>query len=118
MKVCSQSRRYESNGSVYFDVPKFSSTPNHRYAKLVPEAVGDQSALNEGEGDLSRVVGGEKQSVQDFALWKASKPGEPSWVSPWGKVGISFSATHCQRNLDALAQTGRSSRETYRYLFI
>lgn len=28
----------------------------------------------------------EKRSPNDFALWKASKPGEPSWDSPWGKV--------------------------------
>ncbi len=28
----------------------------------------------------------EKRSPNDFALWKASKPGEPSWESPWGKV--------------------------------
>ena len=31
---------------------------------------------------------GEKRSGNDFALWKASKPGEPSWDSPWGKVGM------------------------------
>lgn len=44
--------RYESNGSVYFDVVKFSSSSEHTYAKLVPEAVGDLSALAEGEGEL------------------------------------------------------------------
>ena len=44
--------RYESNGSVYFDVAKFSSAPDHTYAKLVPEAVGDLQALAEGEGTL------------------------------------------------------------------
>lgn len=42
--------RYESNGSVYFDTAKFDSSPKHSYAKLVPEAVGDQKALQEGEG--------------------------------------------------------------------
>lgn len=42
--------RYESNGSVYFDTAKFDSCPAHSYAKLVPEAVGDQKALQEGEG--------------------------------------------------------------------
>lgn len=42
--------RYESNGSVYFDTAKFDSNPKHSYAKLVPEAVGDQKALQEGEG--------------------------------------------------------------------
>lgn len=78
---------YESNGSVYFDVKKFQETPKHKYAKLVPEAVGDLSALNEGEGDLfsSSTVIGEKRSKADFVLWKKSKEGEPSWESPFGR---------------------------------
>ena len=48
MNGCSYS--YESRGSVYFDVAQFSASPHHTYAKLVPEAVGDLSALAEGEG--------------------------------------------------------------------
>ncbi|KAG8001112.1 Cysteine--tRNA ligase, partial [Nibea albiflora] len=86
-KVVSNGYGYESNGSVYFDTSKFDSNPQHSYAKLVPEAVGDQKALQEGEGDLSISADrlSEKKSQNDFALWKASKPGEPSWDSPWGK---------------------------------
>ena len=42
--------RYETHGSVYFDVDKFSSSPHHTYAKLLPEVVGDLKALAEGEG--------------------------------------------------------------------
>uniref|UniRef100_A0A8C8SPM1 Cysteine--tRNA ligase, cytoplasmic n=1 Tax=Pelusios castaneus TaxID=367368 RepID=A0A8C8SPM1_9SAUR len=78
---------YVSNGSVYFDTMKFDATEKHSYAKLVPEAVGDQKALQEGEGDLSISVDrlSEKHSPNDFALWKSSKPGEPSWDSSWGK---------------------------------
>uniref|UniRef100_UPI00398F00DA cysteine--tRNA ligase, cytoplasmic n=1 Tax=Pristiophorus japonicus TaxID=55135 RepID=UPI00398F00DA len=78
---------YVSNSSVYFDTLKFDSSEKHSYAKLVPEAVGDQKALHEGEGDLSISADrlSEKHSPNDFALWKASKPGEPSWDSPWGK---------------------------------
>ena len=41
---------YVSNGSVYFDTVKFASSEGHSYGKLVPEAVGDQKALQEGEG--------------------------------------------------------------------
>lgn len=74
---------YDSEGSVYFDVRKFADDPNHHYAKLVPEAVGDVAALNEGEGELSGDKG--KRFERDFVLWKASKPGEPAWDSPWGK---------------------------------
>lgn len=44
--------RYESNGSVYFDTSKFDASSQHSYAKLVPEAVGDQKALQEGEGKV------------------------------------------------------------------
>ncbi|XP_069544783.1 cysteine--tRNA ligase, cytoplasmic isoform X1 [Brachyistius frenatus] len=86
-KIVSNGYGYESNGSVYFDTSKFESSPQHSYAKLVPEAVGDQKALQEGEGDLSISADrlSEKKSQNDFALWKASKPGEPSWDSPWGK---------------------------------
>lgn len=52
--------------------------------QLVPEAYGNQAALEEGEGALSLVTAQEKRSPNDFALWKASKPGEPAWPSPWG----------------------------------
>ena len=41
---------YSSNGSVYFDTVKFANSEGHSYRKLVPEAVGDQKALHEGEG--------------------------------------------------------------------
>ncbi|KAM8895104.1 cysteine--tRNA ligase, cytoplasmic isoform 2-T2 [Spinachia spinachia] len=86
-RIVSNGYGYESNGSVYFDTLKFDGSPQHSYAKLVPEAVGDQTALQEGEGDLSISADrlSEKKSSKDFALWKASKPGEPSWDSPWGK---------------------------------
>lgn len=67
---------YESNGSVYFDTQAFRGA-GHTYGKLNPWAVG--SALS-AEGGPS----GEKKHSSDFALWKAAKPGEPTWESPWG----------------------------------
>jgi cysteinyl-tRNA synthetase len=77
---------YDSNGSVYFDTLAFNSNDKHKYGKLAPEAIGNMSALNEGEGDLSTSEDKlkEKRNANDFALWKKSKPGEPSWDSPWG----------------------------------
>ena len=52
-RVVANGFAYDSNGSVYFSVGKFDADADHHYAKLVPEAVGDESALQEGEGDLS-----------------------------------------------------------------
>jgi cysteinyl-tRNA synthetase len=65
---------YESQGDVYFSVDKFPE-----YGKLSGQKLDD---LIEG----ARIHPGEtKKNPLDFALWKKSKPGEPSWDSPWGK---------------------------------
>jgi len=63
---------YASDGDVYFDVAKDAD-----YGKLTNRAV-DQM---QGEGGSTAE---RKRSTADFALWKAAKPGEPSWPSPWG----------------------------------
>lgn len=83
-KIIKNGYAYESKGSVYFNTVKFDETKDHYYAKLLPEAFGDSQALAEGEGALSDQTT-EKLNVTDFALWKFSKAGEPSWDSPWGK---------------------------------
>lgn len=63
---------YESNGSVYFSLCNYRTT--FQYNVLRPETV------NEEEEDNS-----EKRSKEDFVLWKASKPGDPTYESKWGK---------------------------------
>ncbi|QWU88168.1 hypothetical protein CA3LBN_002433 [Candidozyma haemuli] len=71
------------DGSVYFDTVRFENDPNHDYAKLQPWNKGSLELINDGEGSLS-LDGTSKKSPADFALWKASKPGEPAWDSKWG----------------------------------
>jgi len=62
------------DGDVYFSVRSFPG-----YGKLSGQNIDD---LENG----ARVEPGEqKRDPLDFALWKAEKPGEPSWDSPWGK---------------------------------
>lgn len=64
---------YEKDGSVYFDTAAY-----HGYGKLSRQNMEDREAG-------ARIgVDDEKKSPADFALWKAQKPGEPAWKSPWG----------------------------------
>ncbi|CCD25716.1 cysteine--tRNA ligase NDAI_0F03980 [Naumovozyma dairenensis CBS 421] len=73
-----------SDGSVYFDTIKFDSASNHDYAKCQPWNKGQLDLIEDAEGSLSNFTNSNKKSKNDFALWKASKPGEPQWESPWG----------------------------------
>ncbi|MFW9910468.1 MAG: cysteine--tRNA ligase [Candidatus Thorarchaeota archaeon] len=65
---------YVVDGDVYFDVSEWP-----KYGVLSKINLDDESAIARVEAD------DKKQDVRDFALWKAEKPGEPSWDSPWGK---------------------------------
>lgn len=71
-----------SDGSVYFDIDVFEKAGNS-YARLEPWNRSNNELQADGEGALSQKTT-EKHSPADFALWKASKPGEPSWPSTWG----------------------------------
>lgn len=64
---------YVAGGDVYFDVSKFPS-----YGKLSRRSVEELQAGARVEVDER------KKNPADFALWKAAKPGEPAWESPWG----------------------------------
>ena len=61
------------NGDVYFRTNKFEG-----YGKL------SHQPLDELEAGARISIGEMKENPMDFALWKAAKPGEPMWVSPWG----------------------------------
>jgi cysteinyl-tRNA synthetase len=62
------------NGDVYFRVTK-----DKGYGKLSGRRLEDMQAGARIE------VGEEKEHPMDFAVWKAAKPGEPAWDSPWGR---------------------------------
>lgn len=64
---------YASNGDVYFRTKKFSE-----YGKL------SHQPLEDLEAGARIDVREHKEDPMDFALWKAAKPGEPYWQSPWG----------------------------------
>ena len=64
-RIIERGHAYASDGDVYFDVRSWPG-----YGKL----------CRQGLDELER-----KRDPLDFALWKAQKPGEPAWDSPWGK---------------------------------
>jgi len=64
---------YEAGGDVYFAVEKFTG-----YLKL------SKRNMEEMQAGARISPGEQKRNPMDFALWKAAKPGEPSWDSPWG----------------------------------
>jgi cysteinyl-tRNA synthetase len=72
-RLIERGHAYEAGGDVYFRVRSKAD-----YGKLSGR---DVDSLRAG----ARVEPGEqKEDPADFALWKAAKPGEPSWESPWG----------------------------------
>ncbi len=64
---------YPAGGDVYFDVrsfPEYGALSGQRLDQMRPAEDSDQDGL--------------KRDPRDFALWKAAKPGEPYWETPWG----------------------------------
>ena len=77
-------------GDVYYDVSRFE-----RYGRLANKKLDDLRAGARVEIEEA------KDDPLDFVLWKAAKPGEPSWPSPWGlgrpgwHIECSAMSTHC-----------------------
>ena len=63
---------YAADGDVYFDVRSYPD-----YGRLSGHKLED---VHQGES-----AGAGKRDPRDFTLWKAEKPGEPSWPTPWGR---------------------------------
>ena len=70
-RIIERGHGYVSDGNVYFDV---RSLPD--YGSLSRQKPDD---MHQGES-----AGTSKRNPEDFTLWKAAKPGEPSWPTPWG----------------------------------
>ncbi len=75
-RILSRGHAYESGGDVYLSV---RTAPG--YGALSGQ---DPDSLHASEKAVAHGHSGEKRDPLDFALWKAAKPGEPSWPSPWG----------------------------------
>ena len=69
--LISNGHAYVAKNSVWFQVKSFPE-----YGKLSGQKVDELRSADDAEG---------KSHPADFALWKAVKPGEPAWDSPWGK---------------------------------
>jgi cysteinyl-tRNA synthetase len=65
---------YQIEGDVYYAVERFPG-----YGKL------SKRTLDEMQAGARVEVDERKKNPLDFALWKAAKPGEPSWAAPWGQ---------------------------------
>ncbi len=73
-RLIANGKAYASDGDVYFAVESFDD-----YLKL------SKRNLDEMQAGARIAPGEKKRNPMDFALWKAAKPGEPFWESPWGK---------------------------------
>ena len=83
------------NGGVYFDVatfPSYGALP-HRSLEQLLESAGARVEIDEA-----------KRNPVDFALWKAAKPGEPAWDSPWGRGRPGWHIECSAMSLDLLGE--------------
>jgi cysteinyl-tRNA synthetase len=72
--LASRGYAYAAGGNVYFRVRRVPD-----YGKL------SRRSLEQMMAGARVEAGEEKEDPMDFVLWKAAKPGEPAWDSPWGK---------------------------------
>ena len=89
-------RAYVTADGVYLDVP---SVPD--YGLLAHQSLDDMLA---GGGERQVLGAGAKKHPADFALWKFSKPGEPSWPSPWGDGRPGWHSECVVMSLDLLGE--------------
>ena len=73
-RLIAAGKAYPADGDVYYSVESFPA-----YGALSGQSIDELRAGARVE------VGEQKRNPLDFALWKAAKPGEPKWPSPWGE---------------------------------
>ena len=73
-ELIAKGNAYEINGDVFFRVNSFKGYGKLSHKNIDELIAGSRIPINE-----------EKENFLDFALWKKSKEGEPSWDSPWGR---------------------------------
>jgi len=95
-ELVSRGRAYATSDGVYLNVPSVED-----YGLLAHQSLDDMLA---GGGDREVLGAGEKQHPADFALWKFSKPGEPSWPSPWGDGRPGWHSECVVMSLDLLGE--------------
>jgi cysteinyl-tRNA synthetase len=71
-RLIERGHAYPADGDVYFDVRSYP-----RYGELSGQRLEQMRPAEDSSGAA-------KRDPRDFALWKAAKPGEPSWETPWG----------------------------------
>ncbi len=94
-KMAERGHTYESKGSTYFRIATFAD-----YGKLSRlDVKGIKAGARVDQDEY------EKDEARDFALWKASKPGEPAWESPFGSGRPGW---HIECSAMAMANLGES----------
>ena len=78
-RLIERGHAYVSEGDVYFDVRSYPGYGQLSGRDVDEAESGHRELTADGQGLEER-----KRDELDFALWKAAKPGEPSWPSPWG----------------------------------
>ncbi|MGN0301772.1 MAG: cysteine--tRNA ligase [Anaerotardibacter sp.] len=79
-KLIDKGHAYEVDGDVYFAVRSYDGYGQLSGRNIDEMESGHRELRADGQGLEDR-----KRDPLDFALWKAAKPGEPSWTSPWGE---------------------------------
>ncbi len=78
-KLIEKQHAYVVDGDVYFSVRSYKAYGQLSHRNIDEMESGHRTLRSDGQGLENR-----KKDPLDFALWKAAKPGEPSWSSPWG----------------------------------